>query len=261
MAEHPAAAREKLAAPEAAALEAVLFDAGGTLVRLDFEWMADLLGASGLPIGADVLRRAEVEGRRRYDASWGASGPDPAPPGRGDVRAYFGGTLEAAGVPTARVPEIVERLLERERSSGLWVRPAEGARDALDRVGALGLRRAVVSNSDGRAEGHLRHTGVLDGIEFVVDSGLVGVEKPDARVFRIALDRLDVDPSRALYVGDLRSVDEAGARAAGMHFVLIDPSGSYAAPGSPAIREIRELPEWIVARTREGAFSPGRSSC
>jgi HAD superfamily hydrolase (TIGR01509 family) len=240
------------------ALDAVIFDAGGTLVRLDFEWMAETLRELGIPADAATLRRAEVEGRKRYDASWGGSGNDPTPLGsRGDARAYFGGTLEAVGVPAERVSEIVERFVEREKSSGLWVRPAEGAREALDAVGAMGLRRAVVSNSDGRAEWHLRHTGVHEGIEFVVDSQLVGYEKPDPEVFRIALRRLQVEPQRALYVGDIRSVDEAGARAAGMHFVLIDPTGSYAAPGAPAIREIRELPEWIAARSRERFFTGG----
>jgi len=247
------------AAPELA-LEAVVFDAGGTLVRLDFEWMAETLRERGFPIEAATVRSAEVEGRRRYDASFGAPVGQPAPLGRrGDVREYFGGTLEAAGVPKERVPEIVERFLEREKSTGLWVRPNEGAREALDAVGAMGLRRAVVSNSDGRAERYLRHTGVHDGIEFVVDSHHVGHEKPSPDIFHIALQRLKVEPHRALYVGDIRSVDEAGALAAGMHFVLIDPSGSYAAPGAPAIREIRELPDWIVARSRERYFTGGPS--
>ena len=83
----------------------------------------------------------------------------------------------------------------------------------------------MVSNSDGRAERHLENAGVREGIEFVVDSHRVGVEKPDPRIFAIALERLGTAPERALYVGDIRSVDETGARAAGLHFVLIDPWG------------------------------------
>jgi putative hydrolase of the HAD superfamily len=242
-------------------LQAVVFDAGGTLVRLDFEWMADELRRLGYEVDAATVRRAEVDGRRRYDASWGAPAASQAPLGRrGEVREYFGGTLESAGVPPPRTAEIVDLFLARERSAGLWTRAMEGARDALDRVGAMGLRRAVVSNSDGRAEWHLRHTGLFEGIEFVVDSQLVGVEKPDPEVFRIALRRLGVEPHRALYVGDIRSVDEVGARAAGMQFVLIDPLGTYAAPGAPAIREIRELPDWIAARHQERSFT-GRTSC
>jgi len=241
-----------LAAPArpgaAPALDAVVFDAGGTLVRLDFEWMAAALAEAGFATDAATLRRGEIEGRRRYDRSWRVPELATAPLGRrGDIRAYFGGTLEAAGVPAVSTAEMVDHFLAREKSSGLWSRPMEGARAALDGVAAMGLRRAVVSNSDGRAEGHLRQSNVRDGIEFVVDSQRVGVEKPDPEIFRIALRRLGVDAARALYVGDIRSVDEEGARAAGMPFVLVDPYGDYGAPGRPAIAGIGELPRWIAA--------------
>jgi putative hydrolase of the HAD superfamily len=164
------------------------------------------------------------------------------------VRAYFGGALAAAGVPEDRVAPLVDAFLAREKSRGLWSRPMEGARAAIDGVGELGLRRAVVSNSDGRAEWHLRHSEVLDGIEFVVDSKLVGVEKPDPAIFRIALEKLGIPAERALYVGDIRSVDERGSRAAGMPFVLIDPWQDYGAPGAEAIRSIADLPAWVRER-------------
>jgi len=230
-------------------LEAVVFDAGGTLVRLDFEWMAEKLGGVGVRTDAATLRHAEVEGRRRYDASRRARHGDDSPlGGPGDVRAYIGGTLAAAHVPEGSIDAMVDAFLAHEKAYGLWARPMEGARAAIDGIGELGLRRAVVSNSDGRAEWHLRNAGVLEGIEFVVDSHVVGVEKPDPAIFRIALDRLRLPADRALYVGDIRSVDERGARAAGMHFVLIDPWGDYAAPDAPGIRSIADLPEWVAAR-------------
>jgi putative hydrolase of the HAD superfamily len=172
-------------------LEAVVFDAGGTLVRLDFEWMAETVSAHGTPVDAAAVRRAEVEGRRRYDASQRLGNDETAPLGRsGDVRAYFGGTLAAAGVPPSTIEALVDDFLAREKSAGLWSRPMEGAREALDGVARLGLRRAVVSNSDGRAEWHLKYSQVHEGVEFVVDSFLVGVEKPDPAIFHIALQRL-----------------------------------------------------------------------
>ena len=83
------------------------------------------------------------------------------------------------------------------------------------------------------------------GLEFVIDSHFVGIEKPDPRIFALALERLGVAPERALYVGDIRSVDAAGARAAGMQFVLIDPFGDYAPEGMPRIRTIAALPEYV----------------
>lgn len=260
-----------------AALDAIVFDAGGTLIRLDFEWMAEDLSAHGMRIDWDALRRAEVQGRRAYDASArpaampgagnpGAAFPGAAAPGstnpgaagattRGDVRAYFRGTLEAVGVPSPMVAAAIDRFLERERTRGLWCRPMEGARAALDHVRAAGLRTAVVSNSDGRAEVHLANADMLRGIEFVVDSHLVGIEKPDPAIFAVALGRLGTAPDRTLFVGDIRSVDEAGARAAGMRFVLLDPSGDYAGPGSPRVATMDALPAWL-----ESTFAVPRPS-
>ena len=231
-----------------APLEAVICDAGGTLVRLDFEWMAADLTEHGVATDAARVRRAEVQGRRAYDASREAavaravSGGAP----RGDVREYFGGTLAAAGVPAALIPAAVERCLARERARGLWCRPMEGAREALDALSAMGLRIAVVSNSDGRAEHHLASAGMMRGVEFVVDSHLVGIEKPDPAIFTVALTRLGTPPERTLFVGDIRSVDEAGARAAGMRFVLIDPHGDSGAPGGPSIAGMQDLAAWVA---------------
>jgi putative hydrolase of the HAD superfamily len=245
-------------------IEAVLLDAGGTMIRLDFEWMAETVTSLGHPITAGALRRAETTGRRRYDASKGRPHPDlPSPPlgATGDTDAYFAGTLEAAGVPASLVPAIAARFMARQRETGLWTRPMEGIRDALAGLDALGLRRAVVSNSDGRCTMHLRDCDLLDDVEFVIDSHVVGVEKPDRRIFDLALDRLGIAARRALFVGDILCIDEAGARAAGVHFVLIDPWGDYAPEVPNQIRAIAELPVWIarhfdVARPREAAAEP-----
>ncbi len=238
-------------------LEAVVFDAGGTLVRLDFEWMAATLSRLGHPLDAAALRRAEVAGRRRYDRSRGhqlAPGELHSPLGSaGDTHCFFTGMLEAAGVRHGLVEAAIAEFLEHHAEGGLWGKPMEGAREAVAAVLALGLRCAVVSNSDGRAERHLAECGVRDGLEFVVDSQVEGVEKPDPEIFRIALRRLGLPAERALYVGDIRSVDEAGARAAGMHFVLIDPYGDYGAPEGPRIASIARLPEWVAAHFTAGA--------
>jgi len=233
-----------------APLEAVVFDAGGTLVRLDFEWMSAAVREMGFPLDAATLRRAEIDGRRAYDASKGvAPTPDSIHPplgASGDTDAYFGGMLAAAGVPAEIAHRAVASFLARHRDPGLWSRPLEGARAAMDSTLAMGLRIACVSNSDGRAEEHLTHAGVRAGLEFVVDSQIVGIEKPDSRIFRIALDRLGVAPERALYVGDLLSIDARGSRAAGMNFVLVDPFGSYAPMDVPSIAGMELLPRYLL---------------
>jgi putative hydrolase of the HAD superfamily len=242
-------------------LSAVVFDAGGTLVRLDFEWMSEALLGLGHEVPAPVLRRAEVSARRAFeDAFDRPPDPDGRVPrlgSRGDTRLYFASLLEGAGVPRERVEPALELFFERQAGPGLWTRPAEGARGCLDALGGLGLRLACVSNSDGRAEEHLAACDVRRGLEFVVDSHLEGVEKPDRRIFGVALERLGVPAGRALYVGDLRVVDGKGARSAGMHFVLLDPYGDYAGPDEPAVASVARLPDWVLAHfTLDGAGGP-----
>src|SRR5439155_2754702 len=213
--------------PERPAIAAVVFDAGGTLVRIDFEWISGMLGELGVSAGPDDVRRAEVQGRRRYDALAGsaprtpATGPHPPLGSVGPTQAYFSGMLEAVGCRHPVLEEALERIRKKQTPpSFLWARPMEGARQALDALAALHVRTCCVSNSDGRAELHLTTFGMRAGLEFVVDSQLEGVEKPDPRIFSIALGRLGLPAARTVYVGDIRSVDEAGARAAGMPFVL-----------------------------------------
>lgn len=236
------------------ALDAIVFDAGGTLVRLDFEWIQEMLAELGIRTTLEHLRRAEVEGRRRYDAAASAAprvlAPgEPHPPlgSVGPSDAYLGGTLETVGVPEELQAEALAQVWAYQKSDRfLWGRPVEGARETLDALPGLGVRACCVSNADGRAEKILESCGVRAGLEFVVDSQIVGVEKPDPAIFRIALERMGVAPDRALYVGDIRSVDERGARAAGMHFVLIDPYSNYGAEGTHRITRITELPEFVT---------------
>jgi HAD superfamily hydrolase (TIGR01509 family) len=94
-------------------------------------------------------------------------------------------------------------------------RPLPGAIAAVRALRLRGLAAAVVSNWDIGLPGLL---GELElGELVVVTSAEAGAPKPDPAPFRLALERLQVRPERALHIGD-RDDDEGGARAAGMHF-------------------------------------------
>jgi putative hydrolase of the HAD superfamily len=82
--------------------------------------------------------------------------------------------------------------------------------------------------------------------DVVVDSALIGVEKPDPRIFQAALQALDVAPEEALYLGDLYAVDVLGARAAGMHAVLLGEPGE-GPPDCPRAGSIEELVQLLLA--------------
>jgi putative hydrolase of the HAD superfamily len=86
-----------------------------------------------------------------------------------------------------------------------------------------GLTLVVVSNSDGTAERSLEAAGLRPYLSDVIDSAIVGYEKPDARIFEHALRHSGARPERTLHVGDLYHADVTGARAAGIHAVLLDP--------------------------------------
>lgn len=97
---------------------------------------------------------------------------------------------------------------------------------------AEGRRQGVVSNSDWSVEQTLAAAGLCQAgegpaveVEFVIDSHVVGVAKPDPRIFGLALNRLGVGPEACVYAGDTLVSDVAGARAAGIHPFHVDPYG------------------------------------
>ena len=81
--------------------------------------------------------------------------------------------------------------------------------------------------------GILQGLGLGRHLDFVIDSSQVGVEKPDPRIFRIALERAGMAATDAVYVGDLYSVDVLGARAAGLNAILMDPGACWGARDCP----------------------------
>ena len=60
-------------------------------------------------------------------------------------------------------------------------------------------------------------------VDCVIDSGAVGVSKPDPRIFQIALDAIGIEAADAWYVGDMPAIDVVGARAAGLWPIVMDP--------------------------------------
>ena len=82
--------------------------------------------------------------------------------------------------------------------------------------------------------------------DHVLDSHEWGVEKPDPRLFQIALEQSRADAARTVHVGDLYHVDVMGARAAGLREgVLFDKAGLYDDVDCPRVASLSDLVEWI----------------
>jgi putative hydrolase of the HAD superfamily len=131
--------------------------------------------------------------------------------------------------------------------SEAWV-PVPGAAEALRALQAAGYGLAVVSNALGTMEEQLAAheiCSVIGGtaaeVSIVVDSAVVGVDKPDPRIFGFALDALGAPPERCIYVGDTTYFDVAGAEAAGLLPVHLDPFGDCRHRGHVHQRSLDEL--------------------
>jgi len=198
--------------------------------------MASEVGAAlGVPLTAAALDRSVGSAVRAVEDAAGVAA------GRSDrerARVYLEALFTGAGVPAERMDEVARTLRRLHEQWHLWCRTMPGTGEALDRLRAAGLRLGVVSNSDGRVEEALRAAGIDDRFDVILDSALVGVEKPDPAIFRAALTALDVGPGEALYVGDLYDVDVVGARAAGIEAVLL--VADAAEPG-PECRRVDSL--------------------
>jgi putative hydrolase of the HAD superfamily len=119
-----------------------------------------------------------------------------------------------------------EVYLAVDREAMLWSAPIPGAVQALAALSRAGLPLAVVSNADGRIADALSRAGLDGWFDVIVDSGVVGVEKPDPRIFDHALGRLGVDPSAAWYVGDSTAYDAPAAEQAGLMPWIVDHTGT-----------------------------------
>jgi putative hydrolase of the HAD superfamily len=100
----------------------------------------------------------------------------------------------------------------------------DGAIELLDLLKNRGYKIGLVSNashSENRIRQLMREVGIENYFETVVISSVMGIRKPDPRIFLKALDDLGVQASEALYIGDREEYDAVGAMNAGMRFVTI----------------------------------------
>jgi putative hydrolase of the HAD superfamily len=161
-------------------------------------------------------------------------------------RDYFRILLTRVGAPPDGTEEIIDTLAEAHQRVGLWTVAIDGAVATVRALKESGHRLGVVSNAEGRVERDLLGAGYAGLFETVVDSHVVGVEKPDPQIFRIAMERMSVEPESAVFLGDVPAIDVVGARAAGLTPLLLDRHDLYASIDVPRLRSIAELPGWIA---------------
>ena len=242
-------------------VDTILLDVGNTLISIDFDRVAEELAARQYRCGPDALRRAEAAARPGYSERLFVTG---LPANRSLFHWYLCAILEQSkdmalspAVLDELVSEMAPVLRPEGRASVLWRMVMPGVPNALERLQRQGLTLAVVSNSDGTCAEGLETAGLLQYMNFVIDSAEVGVEKPDRRIFEIAVARCGADPRRTLYVGDLYHADVVGARGAGLHALLLDPYGDWPALDCEIAKDLPEVADRMEARRSGVPANPG----
>jgi FMN phosphatase YigB (HAD superfamily) len=211
----------------AADIDCVTLDAMGTLVELEdpVEPLRAALAARGVSVSPAAVRAAFAAEVAYYIRH--------AHEGRDED------TLAAlARACTGVFIDHLEADIEHGEFAPAFVgalafRPLPGVLEAVDALHAAGLSIGCVSNWDISLHDHLERAGLRHRLDAVVSSAEAGVPKPDPAPLLLALERLGVEPGRALHVGD-GEVDIEGAAAAGLRF---EPAPLATLPGRLGLGE------------------------
>jgi putative hydrolase of the HAD superfamily len=228
----------------AVVIRAVFLDAGNTLVGLDYDAITRRIRAEGHALDVREVRAAEGRARVRLDTFLAARrSTETADTFARYVRCVF----DELRIPWREgSPRVVQDLRAANPPFGPWSVRLPEAVGALEALRRLGLRLAVVSNSNGTVARLLEALDLARWLDAVVDSGVVGCEKPDPRIFRHAAAALGVEAAEAVHVGDLYSIDVVGARAAGARAILLDPVGAWEVDDCPKAADVADAARLIA---------------
>jgi FMN phosphatase YigB (HAD superfamily) len=227
---------------------AVLLDAGGVFVLPDPDRILGAFTRAECSVPRGVLADAHYRAAARFgihldvEACWTEAWLE-----------YLQTYVDECGVPQDRRDEAHRHLDSEFADAALWVEPVPGSREGLQALADAGVRLGIVSNADGMMGPRLAQLelcqvgpGIGVDIECVVDSGNVGVMKPDPRIFQAAIDLLGLEPDQVWYVGDMPAIDVVGARRAGIRPYLMDPLGLHLDAGYERISSLAALAELIA---------------
>ena len=225
-------------------VRAIFLDAGNTLLFPQVEKLAKDLEAAGFPVRPEQFHQAEREGKKKLDeVLWPQIREGRVPRTSNNVywEQYLSALSELLDGTAETRAATIERVIAGFRDIHTWSKVLPDTVPALKKLKAAGYYLAVISNSDGSVEGELKRAGLAEYLEFVIDSSVVGVEKPHPEIFEMALDRAGIKPDEAVYVGDTYPTDIGGAELAGLRGILIDWVGAYPDATCPRITSLTEL--------------------
>jgi HAD superfamily hydrolase (TIGR01549 family) len=230
----------------------VTFDAGQTFIDLDLDLLARRLEERGVRVSPSALAAAAPAAWRRYDELVDVRRGHP-------WQELMRSLLAGAGVEAGEAPAHVEWLWREQPRVNLWRRPIPDMVALARELAAAGIAVAVLSNSEGRLAELLAEIELAAPFAAIVDSGRVGIEKPDPRIFEHAL--AVTGRAAGIHIGDSWSADIEGALGAGWRAVWYGrraaaalEAGGVSDPRVAIARDAAEvkgaLARWGVATAR-----------
>lgn len=227
--------------------KAVLLDVGGVFLLPEHDRIRGAFARAELQTDAD-LDKAHYSAAAAFgvdldaQADWAAC-----------WRRYLDAYIDACGVPDDAREDLHTHLDSEFADAALWLHIAPGSREGIRDLAGTGVRLGLISNADGLIGERLREREIVQvgpglgvEVECVIDSGVVGVMKPDPRIFRLALDAMGIEAEDAWYVGDMPGIDVVGSWRAGLRPVLMDPLGLHHHAEYDRVGSLSELAERVT---------------
>ncbi len=237
-------------------LRAVFFDVGDTLVRtrsVHAELLAEVAGEIGVALDKAMLAGlGDHIARSVHDRA--LEGRPFTFPAEESQRFWLETYLDFLTdiLPAAEATRLARSYLQLLSSPSAYIR-FDDALPTLWQLRRGGLRLGIVSNWEAWLPRLLRSTGLSGCFDHVIISGLCGVEKPDARIFTLALEEGGYHPQEVVHVGDSPAHDVEPALQTGINVFLLDRVGRH--PISPRYRCISSLAQ-LRADSRANPFGP-----
>lgn len=237
---------------------AVFLDAGGVIVLPNRDLVTASLARIGIDIDASAVAPAHYQAVQRLDSDPGIHDPPDS---------YPRALCSALGVASERLAAAVaavSRLADRSISGEImWSEAAPHARRTIAALQRAGIAVFVLTNSDGHAAENLRDAAICQTtagagvpITGVIDSALVGSAKPNPGIFRVALRRAGAQATSVVHVGDMLSTDIAGARAAGIVPIHLDPNRSCRSRDHRHVRSLNGIWRHVGPTSGSGPRRP-----
>jgi putative hydrolase of the HAD superfamily len=154
---------------------------------------------------------------------------------------------EELGLNQSQIEDMAAALDTLHLNRHLWTRLNEDAFDVINQLKNRGLRIGVISNSeDGQVENLLKAVKIVPLLDVYLDSYVVGITKPDPKIFQMAVKTLNVAPEEAVYIGDSYTQDIIGARNAGLKAILFDPLNLHLNKDVVKIHSLKEILELFI---------------